>query len=59
MRLKDEPDLAVADSGQCHFVEPAQVLTGEFDAPASRAVQGADDLQQGALPGAGRADDGQ
>ena len=56
--MKDEADLPVADFGELQVVELAEVFAIEQHRAARGPVQRADDLQQGALAGAGRADDG-
>ena len=59
VRLEDEADLPVANGGELNVIKLAQIFAGEFNASASGVVERADDLQERALAGAGRADDGQ
>ena len=58
MRLKDEPDLLVADGGELQIVEAADVLAVEQHLALGGAIEGADDVKQGALAGAGGPDNG-
>ena len=55
--LEDEPDLAVAHDCELVVVEAADVDPVEEVAAAGRHVEAADDVHQGALAAAGRADD--
>ncbi len=59
VRLEDEANLLVAHRSQLGLVEAAQVPAVERNLSASRLVEGADDLEQGAFARAGRPDDGQ
>jgi len=57
--LEDEAELAVAHGGDRVLVQRGKVLSVQRDGAAVRAVQRANDLQQRALTGAGRTDDGE
>jgi hypothetical protein len=59
MALEDEADLAVAEVGEGEVVESGEVLAIEADGAGGGAVEGADDIEEGAFAGAGWADDGE
>ena len=59
MGLEDEADLPVADGGELQLIKLAQVFAVELDASTRGVIQRADDLQQRALAGTRRADDGE
>jgi hypothetical protein len=58
MGLEDETEEAIAGVGEGDFIELSEVQTVESDGTAGWMVEGADDVQQRAFAGAGRADDG-
>jgi hypothetical protein len=57
--LKDEADLAVAEVSEGKVIEGGEVLAVEADGAAGGAVEGADDVEECAFAGTGRADDGE
>ena len=57
--LKDEADLAVAEVSEGKVIEGGEVLAVEADGAAGWAVEGADDVEECAFAGTGRADDGE
>ena len=56
--LEDEADRGRAYPGELAFPQAGEILAVQFDGAGGRAVQGAEDLQQGALAVAGRPLDG-
>ncbi len=58
MRLKDETDHPVAEAGKFVVVFGENILTLEEKLALARPVQGAQDMEEGGLPGPGGADDG-
>jgi len=58
MELKDEAQLGVPQLGQGVGVQVGVAGAVEPDIAAGGPVQGAEQMQQRALPGSGRADDG-
>jgi hypothetical protein len=58
VRLKNETEAAVAKFGEGLFVEGGEIGVVDEDAAGGGPVEGADDVEEGALAGAGRSDDG-
>ena len=56
--LEDEANTPVADRGQLHLIQIADILPGQDIAPASWMIQAAQDVHQGAFPGSGGSHDG-
>jgi hypothetical protein len=57
--LEDEADLAVAKVSEGEVVESGEVLAIKADGAGGGAVEGADDVEEGAFAGTGWADDGE
>ena len=57
--LEDEPDLLGADPGELGFAERAEVGAVQFDGALGRAVEAAEQVEQGGFAVAGAALDGQ
>jgi hypothetical protein len=58
VRLKDEPEEAIAGVGKGEIIEASKILTIEGDRTTGGMVQCSDDVQERALAGTGGADDG-
>ena len=58
MGLEDEADAFAAKGGEGVVVEPGEAVAFEEDLAGVGAVEGADDVEEGALAGAGGSDDG-
>ena len=57
-RLEDEPDLLPADGGPLRAGQPGDLAAADPDRARRRRVETADEVEDGALPGAARAHDG-
>lgn len=57
MRLKNETDLTVAQRGDFVLVQGAEILPAQRNPSTTRTIEGADDVEERAFSGAGRADD--
>ena len=58
MELEDEPDLAIAKTGEVRLAAREHVVAVEEDAAGGRAVERPEEVEQRALTDAGLADDG-
>src|SRR5688500_19271526 len=58
MELEHEADLLVAEPRELFVAQAGEVHAADGDEAAGRTIERAEDVQQRALPGAARADDG-